>query len=326
MKKFAKASFAALGCLGTLALAVAAGLWLLWQQAEKAAGVYEPWSRSDGTVLADLRYGDGARNVFDLYLPAGIGQRDSVAVMLFVHGGGWIAGDKKDVAYACKRYAKRGYATAALNYTLLDSTRQGNLPRMLREMQACAGQVRQELEQRGVRPARMALGGVSAGGHLAMLYAWKCARCSPIPVAFVAQQVGPSDLSLMFPVTPEDFRRAEADSLKHKEIENLVFNVCGEEMRPEWRNPRSVDSLLRSVSPVYCLDSCSVPGVFAYGEKDWLVPVGHAQRLEAACDSFGIDYHSFRFPHSDHLLAFDPGQQQAFSLCVQSYARRYFGY
>lgn len=67
-------------------------------------------------------------------------------------------------------------------------------------------------------------------------------------------------------------------------------------------------------------------GVYAYGEKDWLVPVGHAQRLEAACDSLGLTCRSFRFPHTDHLLASDLGQQQAFGRCVQAYARRYFGH
>ena len=302
------------------------------QKMEENAGVAETWEAADGTIHTNLRYGDKERNLFDLYLPAGIERHDSAGVMLFIHGGGWISGDKQDMAYACKRYAKRGYATATMNYTLIDSLRRGNIPQMLREIEACVGQLKTELEQRGITPSRMAVGGVSAGGHLAMLYAYKCAAQSPIPVAFVAQRVGPANLSLMFNMTEENIEKAYADrqaghpTKEWQELDNLIYNACELEMKPEWYNKQSIDSLLLTASPVHYLQKNSVPGVFAYGEKDWLVPFAHAGQLSAVCDSLGVTYVCICFPNSGHALEADPELHKQFTECIEEYARKNFGY
>jgi acetyl esterase/lipase len=70
-----------------------------------------------GTVaVRDLPYGEGERQVLDLYVPSGAGPHP---LLMFVHGGGWEDGSKDVYAFAGKRFAAEGYLTAVPSYTLL---------------------------------------------------------------------------------------------------------------------------------------------------------------------------------------------------------------
>ena len=53
------------------------------------------WDESVGTVYADLSYGEGAANKFDLYVPAD-SSRDSYGLAVYLHAGGFTTGDKQD--------------------------------------------------------------------------------------------------------------------------------------------------------------------------------------------------------------------------------------
>jgi len=66
----------------------------------------------------DLAYGAAARQRLDLYLPAA----EVRGLLLFVHGGGFVAGDKRAgdrfFANIGGYFARHGIATAAMNYRL----------------------------------------------------------------------------------------------------------------------------------------------------------------------------------------------------------------
>lgn len=69
--------------------------------------------------VADFKYGEHPRNVFDLWRPSGDGP---FPLVLYIHGGGFMAGDKKSLnAKALRDYLKEGWAVAAINYRFTDS-------------------------------------------------------------------------------------------------------------------------------------------------------------------------------------------------------------
>src|SRR6185503_9917829 len=69
--------------------------------------------------FANVRYGDHARNVFDLWRPSGDGP---FPVVLYIHGGCFRAGDKNTLSPAAlQSYLKAGWAVAAINYRLTDA-------------------------------------------------------------------------------------------------------------------------------------------------------------------------------------------------------------
>ena len=332
MKKALKITALTVGGVAGLLLLAFAGFVLYMNYLLGKSGCRETWEKTDGRVVTDLRYAAGERNTYDLYLPASAVGRDSVGVMLFIHGGAWVIGNKNHISYACKRFAKMGYVTASMNYTLAGVTdRRGTVPLMLYEVEQCIASIRNELHQRGLRPSCMALCGWSSGGHLAMLYAYKLGHRSAIPIAFVAQRVGPTDLSLTFPVTAEEADEVRRSSLEGKhssarrELDNLLYAASGIEPTPDLYRKAAIDSLFRLNSPIHYLDRY-IPTVFAYGENDILVHIEQARQFVAACDSLGLPYDYVHFPHSGHMLSDDPGLPQQFTAKVRDYARKYFGY
>ncbi len=49
--------------------------------------------KENDLIFIDEKYGEHERQSFDLFIPAGYGDRDGL--ILFIHGGAWIAGVKE---------------------------------------------------------------------------------------------------------------------------------------------------------------------------------------------------------------------------------------
>ncbi|MDR2453742.1 MAG: alpha/beta hydrolase fold domain-containing protein [Bifidobacteriaceae bacterium] len=67
-------------------------------------------------VQRDLAYGPDPRHRLDLYRPA----RPNGALLVDVHGGGWVQGDKSKEAALATRLSDAGYLVAAPNYRFAD--------------------------------------------------------------------------------------------------------------------------------------------------------------------------------------------------------------
>ncbi|MGM9701478.1 MAG: alpha/beta hydrolase [Prevotella sp.] len=250
----------------------------------------ETWDESCGRVLHDVAYGDAKEQVYDLYLPV-VAHRikgDSCALMLFVHGGSWMGGDKEWEAYQCKRFAKQGYVCATMNYSLLAKDKPHvTIDTMLDDIAHCIAHLCQHTAALGFPVCMMSLSGQSAGGHLAMLFSYREASLSALPIAFLGIQVGPANLNVLFP------------------------------------DNENADSLAK-LSPIHYVSKEAPPAVFAYGGQDKLVSCEHARQLTAAYDSCHVPCRYIAFPHSGHALDNDPDSAKAYFETLSQYASRYF--
>lgn len=83
-----------------------------------------PQTYSDGTVEVktnvtyDSRY---ANNTYDTYTPQKV--REGSPLIAWVHGGGFIGGDKVEVAKFATALAKEGYRVAVMNYALVPTAK-----------------------------------------------------------------------------------------------------------------------------------------------------------------------------------------------------------
>lgn len=116
----------------------------------------------------DVRYCDKApRALLDIYLP-----RDGdgpFPVAVFVHGGAWMTGDKRDMQlFLVMRALSRGYAVASVGYSMTDTA---EFPTQLCEIKTAIRFLRSHADDYLLDGARMALLGDSAGGHLVSLAA-----------------------------------------------------------------------------------------------------------------------------------------------------------
>ncbi len=112
-------------------------------------------------TFLDLAYGEGDRNVLDLYLPA----QQGAPLLLFVHAGAWIKGDKAEYAELGRFYASQGIATAVINYrrSLNGANRH---PGHVEDLVTALAWLQQQRSRFGFG-AEVYVSGHSAGAHMA---------------------------------------------------------------------------------------------------------------------------------------------------------------
>ena len=138
-------------------------------------------------------------NNYDLYVPNSASKNDKHLVILFIHGGAWVGGFKTDVNSYVQEYAKKGYITATIKYTLLKRTMDDNslsIFRNLDEIDACIKSIKAALIDLGfdTTKTQLAIGGASSGAHLTMLYAYSRGQHAALPIRFLVDAVGPVDI------------------------------------------------------------------------------------------------------------------------------------
>ena len=127
-----------------------------------------PFKMRDRSVerLRDIAYGDGhERHILDVYRPAG--GCTGAPVLLQIHGGGWVLGNKHEQALPLVYHlAARGWVVVTPNYRLSPKAR---FPDHLVDCKRALAWVRANVAQYGGDPAFVAVTGGSAGGHLTAL-------------------------------------------------------------------------------------------------------------------------------------------------------------
>lgn len=167
------------------------------------AEIQGPWSKASdeyrrtAKVELDLAYGKGPRHKFDLYRARTGG--DSAPVAIFIHGGYWQRGDRKDSGINARELNAKGVTVAMPSYTLCpDITVMG----IVEEMRQCVKAVWEKTKQRPV------VVGHSAGGHLAaamLATDWSKAGGVPADVVKCAYAIsGVFDVAPLVPTSLND--------------------------------------------------------------------------------------------------------------------------
>ncbi len=139
-------------------------------------------------------------NNYDLYVPNNVDKTKENNVILFIHGGAWVSGFKTDVNQYVYEFARRGYVAATIKYSLLKRTMDDkslSIFRDLDEIDACIKSIKKVLkEDLGFDDSKLNLviGGASSGAHLSMLYAYSRGDNSALPIKFIIDAVGPTDI------------------------------------------------------------------------------------------------------------------------------------
>lgn len=335
MKMFLKIAFYILcGVVGLVVIGSGIFGYKLYTQLRDGGKIVE-WNDSEGTTYRDLRYGDGARNTYNLVIPT---DKQPDALMLFIHGGSWTSGEKEDMEYEVHRYAKMGYATATMNYSrlgqdTLDVSMPYNSPSfesMVKEIYACVDAIKAKGKELGCDFRQMAVGGYSAGGHLAMLYATRHATTSPIPVKFQISWVGPADLDLLFPMDTVlvdkilSGEQSEDIQKQRQELKHFLQSITGEIITDDALSVEAIKNIRQTGSPLHYVSTTTPPAVLAYGGKDMLVLSEHGKRMADAMQSKGVDHSLIIFPNSGHTLDHDKEYTQMVIDEIRRFCKTYF--
>lgn len=259
----------------------------------------------------DLVYGEHQRQVLDLNIPKD--NDGEIGLILFIHGGAWIAGDKSSYTSGIESASDTyGFAAASINYRYLSED--VALYSILDDIDSALKCIKEKGAENGVNINKVLLTGDSAGGHLSLLYAYSRAETAPITPAAVVSNSGPTDLF--------DDNFYINNALGDAEYVSTLFSYgCGQ--RFAYAEKATAEQALLNVSPIYYVNENSVPTVINHGVKDSIVPFSNAQALDAKLTEYGVPHDFNIYPNSDHDLGADKENKKIANDLLLEYCQTY---
>jgi acetyl esterase/lipase len=209
----------------------------------------------------------GRRFELDVYhhrsLPAGR------PILLQVHGGGWVIGNKDEQGQPLMNHmAARGWVCAAVNYPLSPRAR---WPEHLVALKRAVQWLRQNGPQYGADPSFVAVTGGSAGGHLAAMLALTGGDLSLQP-GF--EEVDTSVQACVPHYGVYDFTDESGEKFTKQRLDALIKPIV---MPPDAVYPDDY----RAASPLHRIRPDAPPFLVIHGRNDTLVPVAEARAFVA---------------------------------------------
>ena len=134
-------------------------------QASWPAGEEDAENRVE--TICDLTYESSyGRNCYDLYLPKDGGE--AMPVLLWVHGGAFVAGNKEGVKNWASCLAAKGIAVAAVEYQWAP---EASWPAQVIQIGQCCRALKAVAEEKKLDLSRVVIAGDSAGAHMAAQFA-----------------------------------------------------------------------------------------------------------------------------------------------------------
>lgn len=273
------------------------------------------WDDSIGAVHNDISYSNDESNKFDLYLPKD-NSRENYGLVVYIHAGGFTTGDKSDDTAMLEWLCSKGYVAAGINYTLRTEENNASVYSQSMDIKESIPVVVEEAKKLGYNLNEMVISGGSAGGTLAMLYAYRDADESPIPVNMMFEAVGPSSFFA------EDWDNYGLD--KNDEAAAGLFGVIlGTEIDKDIIGTDELQDVMKPISGYEWVNENSVPSVIIYGTHDKVCPYKSASHLVNALKNNNVDFKYFEAMHSGHGLQNDNKIYEEYMDTVVNYLDKY---
>lgn len=259
----------------------------------------------------NISYGNHERQTLNLYLPKG--KTGTVGLVLFIHGGSWSAGDKSvydsEIDSWCKTY---GYATASINYRF--ASEEIHVEDILQDIASSLQKIKEFANEKNVNIEKVLLTGHSAGAHLSLLYAYKCANQSAIKPVAVASFCAPTDL------TDENYLSNEKYISSYYD---WFSKLTGETITSENMSSAEIQEKLLHASPINFINENLIPTLICHGLKDDIVPYSNATTLKNRLDFCGVRNELVTYPSSGHTLGNDKKQAKQAKQKMIQFAKEY---
>jgi len=139
--------------------------------------------------VLDQSYGPGADEHFDVYFPD---PARTLPTVVWIHGGGWLSGDKSQITNYLKIIAGQGYTVVGINYSLAPGS---TYPTPLLQANQALGYLTEHAAELHIDPARLVLAGDSAGAHIAAQLAAITTNPSYAELVGIKPSLGPAEIA-----------------------------------------------------------------------------------------------------------------------------------
>jgi len=248
-----------------------------------------------GPVVRDLEYVPGGheRQKLDLHLPSG-GEIRLHAVIIWVHGGAWLAASKEQCP--ARRFVEQGYVVASINYRL---SQHAIFPAQIQDCKAAVRWLRANAGRYRLDPERFGVWGASAGGHLAALLGTagnvkefdvgeNLDRSSAVQA--VCDFFGPTDFAKM-----SDF----ASTMDHDAADSPESKLIGGAVQEN-------KAKAQRANPTTYVTKDDPPFLIVHGDKDPLVPHNQSELLLDALKKANVQARLYTVAGGGHGGVEDP--------------------
>jgi acetyl esterase len=194
---------------------------------------------------------------------------DRRPAIIFIHGGGWGAGNPDQWFPHCRYFALRGLVGMSVQYRLT-SEKSVTVADCVRDCQSAIRYIRAHSNSMGVDAQRLVVVGESAGGHLAAALGTISAGAGEDS----SISGRPSALVLLNPIT---------------------------DLNTRWGETLGTNAL--AWSPLQHISKETPPTLLIHGDADRVVDFGHSQEFHHAMLALGNRSRLIRLPGADHAFA-----------------------
>jgi acetyl esterase/lipase len=278
---------------GSVLVAISAcGLWV--------AAV--PVRGADIVIEKDIVYGTGGGKDLKLNLARPEQTNGLVPGIVYVHGGGWIGGDRKLKQGDIEDAARRGYVAVTVAYRLSDPDASGKprnpFPAQIEDVKCAIRWLRANAAKYHVDPDHIGVTGDSAGGHLSLL-AGVTGSASELEgngghpdtsskVQAVVNYFGPTDMARLHKIS--------------KRAAGVIENVLG-------GPPEKVPDVYKAASPVTYVSKDDPPILTIHGTADPIVPVEQAHEFDEAMKKVGGSHTMMLIQGAQHGFGDEAGKR-----------------
>ena len=218
---------------------------------------------------------DGIPLHLDLYVPKGSAK--PLPVVIWIHGGGWSAGNKDDHFFLPVTQA--GFAFVSIDYRL---SQQAIFPAQIYDCKAAVRWMRANAAKYHLNPNKIGVAGGSAGGHLGALLG--TTNGDPQLEGHVGTTGVSSDVQCVVDYFgPTDFTKIgkEATPEQNNNLNNPVVGLFGGPVSAKM-------DLAKLASPLLHVSGKACPFFIVHGDKDNIVPLTQSIELNDALKKAGV--------------------------------------
>lgn len=248
------------------------------------------------TAKKNQRFSDsaGKAGLCDIYSPDGDAPEGGFPVVLVVHGGAWISGDKWTLEGYSRLLASHGIVAVTMNYRLAPAH---PFPAQADDVREALLWIVDHAGDLSVNVEKLGLFGYSAGGHLSALIA--ALADEPIEIQAAASNWNEEDVrwaklpgirAICVGGPPCDFREVP--------IDNRAFSFFLGGSR------RERPDLYVAASPTAHVSADDPVTQIIHGETDVMVPIEGSRAFHAAQQMAGVDTRFKLMPKQGHMVTF----------------------
>jgi len=198
--------------------------------------------------------------------------------LLYIHGGGWVEGEKETRLLGLLPYVSKGWVVININYRL---AKDAKAPAAVADCRRALYWVYENADKYQIDTGRIVVSGESAGGHLALMTGMLKEGDSLCGGKYVVEQ--------------------------NKNVAAIInwfgaADLRNDKMRKhQWLDQSDdLDEALRSLSPINYVSKDNPPVMSIHGSADPVVPPDQSEMLHKKLDEYGVNNKLVIVPGKKH--------------------------